>query len=93
VPCTYLGWVKGEAPVLAAPEAGAQTLVTLYDGARVAFMDITDGWARLIYHRQYGYVDTRLLKEILPIGENMAALDRDMPLSAYTSFYRMWAAT
>ncbi len=89
VPCEYLGWVKGEAPVRSAPEAGSEVLVTLYDGARVAFMDITDGWARLIFKRQYGYVDTRQLREILPIGENMAEMDREMPLSAYTSFYKL----
>ncbi|MDD4079853.1 MAG: VanW family protein [Eubacteriales bacterium] len=89
VPCAYLGWAQGEAPVLAAPEAGAKALVTLYDGARIAFIDVTDGWARLIYHRQYGYVDTRQLKELLPLGESMAEMDRDIPLSAYTSFYKL----
>ena len=89
VPCAYLGWVKGEAPVLAAPEAGAKMLVTLYDGARVALIDVTSGWARLIYHRQYAYMDTRQLKELLPMGEHMAGMDRDIPLAAYTSFYKL----
>ncbi|NLG57769.1 MAG: hypothetical protein GX540_05100 [Clostridiales bacterium] len=89
VPCAYLGWVSGETPVLAAPQADADTLVTLYEGARLAFIDVTDGWARLIYHRQYGYVDTRQLKELLPLGEHMAEKDRSIPLSAYTSFYKL----
>ena len=89
VPCSYLGWISGEAPVLASPEAGADTLVTLYDGARIAFIDVEDGWARLIFKRQYGYVDTRRLKELVPIGAHMAEKDREMPLSAYTSFYKL----
>jgi uncharacterized protein YgiM (DUF1202 family) len=89
VPCDYLGWVLDEAVVRAAPEASAEALITLYDGARVAFMDITDGWARLIFKRQYGYVDTRQLKELVPVGAFMAEKDREIPLSAYTSFYKL----
>ncbi len=89
VPCHYLGWVQGEAPVRKAPDASADTLVTLYDGARVAFMDVTDGWARLIFHREYGYVDTRQLKELVPVGPFMAEKDREIPISAYTSFYKL----
>ncbi len=89
VPCNFVGWVKGQAPILAAPEAGAKELITMYDGARLAFMDVTDGWARLIFKREYGYVDTRLLHELVPAGPDAAEMDREFPLSAYTSFYKL----
>ena len=89
VPCNYLGWVKGEAPVRTAPDASAETLITLYEGARVSFIDVTDGWARLIFHREYGYVDTRQLKELVPVGPSVAEMDREIPISAYTSFYKL----
>ena len=88
VECEWLAWVKGEAPILKAPEAGAEALITMYDGARLALIDITDGWGRLIYHRQYAYVNTNLLSEIQPINKAAHPGD-DAPLAAYTSFYRI----
>ena len=88
VECQWLGWVKGEAPILKAPDANAEALITMYDGVRLALIDINDGWGRLIYHRQYAYVNTNLLSEILPVNKAAAPGD-DAPLAAYTSFYRI----
>ncbi len=84
---SYLGWVAQEAPVKAAPDAQAETLITLYPGARLAFMGFEDGWAKLIFHRQYGYVDTRLLGELQPLFEDASQADGSAPIAAYTSFY------
>lgn len=86
--CEWLGWVKGDAPVLTAPQAGAEVLLTLHDGARVALIDITDGWAKVIYHRQYGYIDTRLLSEIQSVNKSHQQ-GSDAPIAAYTSFYKI----
>lgn len=88
VPNAWLAWVAGEAAILAAPDDQAQALVTLQEGARLALIDIEDGWGRLIYHRQYGYINTNLLREILPINFSGEA-GYDAPLAAYTSFYRL----
>lgn len=88
VPNGWLAWMAEETPVLAAPQNNAEVLTTLYEGARIALIDIQDGWGRLIYHRQYAYINTNHLSEILAI--NHAALPgQDAPLAAYTSFYRL----
>lgn len=87
MPASYLGWVAQEAPVRDAPSADAQTLITLYPGARLAFVGFEDGWAKLIFHRQYGYVDTRLLSELQPLFEDAGLADGSAAIAAYTSFY------
>ncbi len=86
--CEWLAWVRDEAPVLSSPEDNAETLITLHHGARLALIDITDGWGRIIYHRQYAYVDTRRLSEIQPVNKAESQGD-DAPIAAYTSFYRI----
>lgn len=84
---SYLGWCAGETPVRAAPHASAEVLTTLQAGARLAFIGFEDGWAKLVYRRQYGYVDTRLLSELQPLMADAALADDSAPIAAYTSFY------
>lgn len=88
VECDWLAWVAGDAPILTAPQADAEVLITMHDGARLALLDIEDGWGRLIYHRQYAYINTNALSEIQPINKTYEA-GSDAPLAAYTSFYRI----
>ncbi|NLX83458.1 MAG: SH3 domain-containing protein [Clostridiales bacterium] len=88
VECDWLAWVAGDVPILTAPQADAEVLITMHDGARLALIDIEDGWGRLIYHRQYAYINTNGLSEIQPINKTSTA-GSDAPLAAYTSFYRI----
>ncbi len=73
--------------VLAAPESGAEVLITLRAGAQLGFLDVENGWARTIFKRQYGYVDTRELDAL----EMVAATEQDgtaeVPIAVYNSFY------
>lgn len=88
VNCEWLAWVSGDAPVLAEPREGAQVLITLHEGARLALIDIEDGWGKLIYHRQYAYINTNRFSEIQPVNK-LEAPGSDAPIAAYTSFYRI----
>lgn len=83
---SYLGWTARETPVLDAPNGA--TLVTLQAGARLAFVGFEDGWAKLVYNRQYAYVDTRHLSELQPLFADVDSADGSAPIAAYTSFYR-----
>ena len=65
------------------------TLITLHQGARVSFIGFENGYGKLIYHRQYGYVDSRLLGEIIPVYESPEDAGTDKPVAAYTSFYKI----
>lgn len=85
----YLGWVEQETPVLDAPSPRGQALITLGPGTRLAFIGIENGWAKLVYHRQYAWVDTRMLSELQPVYELAHQADSGTPIAAFTSFYRI----
>lgn len=82
----YLMWVKGETSVLASPNIGAERLIDLSDGCRLALISIEDGFGKLIFHRQYGYVDMRQASKLLPVNISLDP-KMDAPIAAYTSFY------
>ncbi len=87
VPCAYLGWVSGTAHVMDSPSADGKELIALHDGARVALIGIENGWAKLVFKRQYGYIDTRQLGELEMINATLAGPNPEGPIAAYTSFY------
>lgn len=70
-----------------APNNKSSTLITLHKGAMLGFLEVQDGWAYLIYKRQYGYVDTAKLSELERVSEDEASADADTPLAVYNSFY------
>ncbi len=77
-----------DAPVTSAP-GGGDTFITLHAGARLSLIGFVDGYGKLIYHREYGYIDARLLDEILPVYESPEDADAARPIAAYTSFYKI----
>jgi len=85
----YIAETAGETPVLLAPKAGGEAHVTLQAGAHISILDITDGWARIPYWREYGYVDTRLLKNLTPVSPTDESISGETPIAAFTSFYNV----
>lgn len=85
----YYVTLDRETPVRAAPDSGAETLITLQKGAMLGFLDVNDGWAYTIYKRQYGYVDTRLLPALETVAPTEEYPNADMPIAVYNSFYKI----
>ena len=84
----YVGTAgKDGAQILAAPEAGSDVLITLGEGARFSIIAIEDGWARLAYWRQYGYVDTNSLGELLPVCTDAYSGSDHLPIATFTTYY------
>ncbi|MBQ9264955.1 MAG: VanW family protein [Clostridia bacterium] len=85
----FIGEIAADdAPVTTVPGAG-KTLITLHRGARVAFLGFENGYGQVIYHRQYGYIDSRLLGEITAVYDEAEEAGYDAPIGAYTSFYKI----
>ena len=78
-----------DTPVLSAPDADAAALITLHEGARLALIGVEGGWAKVIYHRQWGYVDTRLLDAVTRVKGSVDEEALDAPIAAYTSYYKI----
>jgi hypothetical protein len=85
----YIACVNQDAPVKSVASADGDTLVTLHRGAWISFISIDSGWGKLVYHRQYAYVDTRFLQDLLPVYGNPAWGTAEAPVAAYTSFYKL----
>ncbi len=66
----------------------SETLSALTPGAKVAFVGMEDGWGKLVYKRQYGYIDTRDLSVLYPVAKNAELEGSDeMPIAVYMSFF------
>lgn len=85
----YYTTLDREVHVKAAPHHGAEDLITLQAGAKLAFIDVQDGWGQLIFKRQFGYVDTSLLPDLAMVAPREEMGDRDTPIAVYTSFYNI----
>ena len=83
----YYATADQEILVKAAPDANSETLISLQKGAQIGFLDVENGWARTIFKRQYGYVDTRTLVELLMVAPEEEAGSSDIPIAVYNSFY------
>lgn len=73
--------------IRATPDPAGEVLITLHEGAHVGFLDVENGWARTIFKRQYGYVDTRTLEELVMVAPAPEQGTREMPIAVYNSFY------
>ena len=86
---TYMAVTADVTPVLHEPKADAAVKVTLQPGAKLSILDITDGWARIPYWKEYAYVDTRLLKDLTPVSPTDTPVSGETPIAAFTSFYHV----
>lgn len=85
----YFATMSKETHVKAAPDSNSETLITLQEGAQLGFLDVKDGWARLIFKRQYGYVDTRELGSLEMVAPVEVKGTPDIPIAVYNSFYNI----
>lgn len=82
----YFATCTQDTPVLS--ESG-ETLITLSAGAQVAFIGIDKGMAKLVFKRQYGYIDTRLLDNLQMTAPDASRGTSDTPIAVFTSFYNI----
>ena len=73
-------------PVMSAPDDYSDVLALLTPGARIAIIGFEEGYAKLIYKRQYCYINTNFLSEVLPVARTVDQADDVIPLAAFTSF-------
>ena len=62
----YVGTVGANgAKVRTEADESADVLIPLTAGTRISIIGVVNGWAYLAYYRQYGYVNTNELSELL----------------------------
>ncbi len=75
-------------PIYAEKDRDSKVLTVLTLGAKVSFIGFEDGWAKLIFKRQYGYINSNDLGQVFPVAFSAEdAADLSAPIAVYTSFY------
>lgn len=84
----YVATVGDEgAQVYDAMDENSGVLISIDPGAKVSVIDLVDGWARVAYYRQYGYIDSNGLSELLPVCADASAGTDYAPIATFTSYY------
>ncbi len=63
--------------------------VILKPGTRISIWQFYEGWAMVNYMRSYGYIDPNELTDLVPVAPTDKPMYDDMPIAAYTSYYKM----
>lgn len=85
-PAAYSAVIGRQTTLRAEPSDGGQALQLLEPGTRMAVLEIQDGWAKVIYWRQYGYFHLGAAEALTPVYDESAARPGDT-IAAFVSFY------
>ena len=84
----YVGTVGANgAKVRTEADESADVLIPLTAGTRISIIGVVNGWAYLAYYRQYGYVNTNELSELLPVCPEDDAGTDEAPIATFTTYY------
>ncbi|HML46376.1 MAG TPA: SH3 domain-containing protein, partial [Clostridia bacterium] len=64
LPARHAASLLHNAPLYELPDVASATVANLPEGARIAILSIQDGWAKLIYNRQYAYLHVSHLVDL-----------------------------
>ncbi|GHU83343.1 hypothetical protein FACS1894196_3070 [Clostridia bacterium] len=87
-PGAYTATLGRNVTLRSAPSERGGVLFTLTKGTRIAIVRIENGWAQVIYWRQYGYFPVSALETLTPVYGADAALEGDV-VGAFVSFYTL----
>ena len=88
IPYRYMAVVADEACIHTQPSESSEQLLTLQRDAKLAIIGFENGWGKLLFKRQYGWVDSRHLKDIVTVKSAVAESGLPAPLAVYTSYYK-----
>lgn len=87
-PHPYYIEVDRTVEVKADKSADSKTLSTLTAGARLAVIGCEDGWAKVIWWREFGYINTNDLTALHSVATDVQTAGTDVPIAVFSSFYK-----
>ncbi len=84
---SYIGLVKNPLQVHHEKDLSSDSYVSLQPGAKLAILAIEEGWGKVIYWRNYAYVDMRNITDLVPVSPTDSPISSETPIAAYTSYY------
>ena len=84
----YYTVAEDDIRIYAEKDTASELLTVLTRGAKLAMIGVEDGWAVVVYKRQYGYADTSSMKALYPVSPDPETeSDPGVPIAVYCSFY------
>lgn len=87
-PGTYSCILSKNVSMYSAPDKGSQEIRPIAKGTKLALLGIEDGWAQVIYWRQYGYIYVDAIEELTPVYDTATAQPGDS-IAAFISFFNL----
>lgn len=88
VPAQYVATVTETCNVYTRPDRGAEVQsIRPGKGSKIAILEFVDGFAKVLYHRDYGYIDAAVLTDLVVVAQGDEPLSEDTPLAAFCSFF------
>jgi hypothetical protein len=85
----HVAVVINDAPMFSQPNTNSANLMNVKRGARLAIAAIKDGWASVLFNRQFGYIHASNLAELEPIAPNPLTAAAGSIISAFETSYTL----
>ena len=56
-------------------------------GSKIAILDFVDGFAKVLVWRSYGYIDARVLTDLVVVAQGDEPMSDETPIAAFCSFF------
>lgn len=84
----YVATVTEPAKVYVDPDTSSESFpIVAGKGSKVAILDFTDGFAKVLYWRSYGYIDAALLTDLTVVSPTDTPMSAETPIAAFSSFF------
>ena len=72
-----------------APDLNSEAFpIVVGKGSKVAIIEFTQGFAKVLYWRSYGYIDAALLTDLVVVSPTDVPMSEDTPIAAFSSFFK-----
>ncbi|MDD3214494.1 MAG: VanW family protein [Eubacteriales bacterium] len=86
---SYVATTTDVAPIHTDPDNSSEVFpIVVGKGSKVAIIEFTDGFAKVLYWRSYGYIDATLLTDLVVVSPTDEPMSADTPISAFSSFFK-----
>lgn len=88
VPAKYVATLTETVDIYTEPSLTAECVkVRPGAGGKIAILDFVDGFAKVLFWRQYGYIDATKLTDLVVVSQNGQPASEETPIAAFCSFF------
>ena len=84
----YVATTTQDCPVYNIPSTDGEIGdIVIGEGSRIAVLEFVDGFAKILYWRNYGYVDANLLTDLIVVSSTDEPNSPETPIAAFASYF------